>query len=181
MMAWAAVWDRVARAARVKVVLTVSPKAARARAWLMAVVARVAIKATARMDGDMAQVAVMAMVEAVRNMAAAVATARSREAVAKGRDTDVAGMMIEAAVIARFREVVVKDTDQALIMVEAETATAPARITVVDTPVVRNINEVDRDTDAVDRTMVRAVRAIAAAASSDKVSIITSSTAGYNV
>ena len=156
MMVWAAVWGRVARAARVKVALTVSQKVARARGWLMAVVALVMDRATARMGGVMAQVAVMATVEAVRNMAVAIA-------------------------IALFREVVVKDTDQVLIMVEAETATAPARITVVDTPVVRNINEVDRDTDAGDRTMVRAARVIAAVATSDKVSIITSSTAGYNV
>ena len=174
MMAWAEVWDRVARADRVKVVLAVSRKAVRARAWLMAVVAWVTIRATARMDGDMARVAAMAMVEAVRNMAGAVATALFREAGAKaGRDTDAAGTMIAKAVIARFREVVVKDTDQVLIMVEAEKATALARVTVVDTPVARIFNEVDRDTDAVDRTMVRAARAIAAVATSNRVSIIT--------
>ena len=208
MMVWAAVWGRVARAARVKVALTVSQKVARARGWLMAVVVLVMDRATARMGGVMAQVAVMATVEAVRNMAGAIAIALFRVVVAKedrdmdvagmmiettvialfrvvvakeARDMDVAGMMIETTVIALFREVVVKDTDQVLIMVEAETATAPARSTVVDTPVVRNINEVDRDTDAGDRTMVRAARVIAAVATSDKVSIITSSTAGYNV
>ena len=182
MMVWAVVWGRVARAARVKVALAVSQKVARARGWLMAVVALVMDRATARMGGVMAQVAVMATVEAVRNMAGAIAIALFRVVVAKeDRDMDVAGMMIETTVIALFREVVVKDTDQVLIMVEAEAATAPARITVVDTPVVRNINEVDRDTDAGDRTMVRAARVIAAVATSDKVSIITSSTAGYNV
>jgi hypothetical protein len=142
MMAWAAVWDRADRAVREKVVPIVLCKEARARAWVMA---------------------------------GATAIAPFREAMAKeDRDTGEAGIMIAAAT-ALFREAAVKDTGAVKVagvvrlMVEAQTtlATAPVRITVAATPVVRNITVVDRDTDAVDRIMARVGRAIAAVATSN--------------
>jgi hypothetical protein len=135
-MAWAVVWDRVARAARVEAAPTASLKAVRARAWLMA---------------------------------GAAATALFLEAVVKeDRDMDVAGIMIAAAT-ALFLEVMVKDTGVVRHMVETETITAMVRNTVMVTPAARDINEAERDMDAVDRAMVKAARAIAVVATSDKI------------
>ncbi len=144
----------------------------------MAVAALMTVRATGRMVEVMARVVVMATVEADRNMAVAAVIALFREAVVKaGKGTDAAGTMIKAAAIALFREAAVKDMDVERIMADAEKATDPVRSTAMVTPVDLIINEVERDTDAVDRTMVKTVRAIAAVATSNRVSVIPANTA----
>lgn len=159
MTAWAAVWGHVARAVIARVVPAVSLKVARARALLMAVVAGVTVKVIATMARVMVQVAAMATVEAVRNMAEAAVMVMIRMNAAMARVT------AEARVV----RVMAEERDRVAVRDRVMVAVNQARVRVMDQAVVMDMARADRVMDAVARTTVRVARATAVAEARVKV------------
>jgi hypothetical protein len=145
----------VVRVVRARVGPAVSLKVARARALLMDVVARVTLKAIARMAGVMAQAAVMETVEVVKVMGEAAAMALIRAMVRTDK------VLAEATAEARVVRVMAVEKGKVVVRGRVMVAVDKARAWVMALVAVMVMARADRVTDAVARTMARVVRAMA--------------------
>ena len=133
MKAWAAAWGHADRVVMARVVPTVPLKAAKARAWPMAVVARVVVKVIAKVARVMAQVVAMAMVAVVKIMTRAAVMAMAKVMIRADKATAEARDRVMVAV-ARVKAMARADRDMdAMVRIVVKADKAMATVVVART------------------------------------------------